>query len=103
MRKNGIVGSNANVSINNGTSRRDSINNEKREYIDIPLPKSVLQLNLKSSHDANCARYNHYVSSKNNFVKTKMIETVECGCARNVGKSERVSGADEHQDMSSNR
>lgn len=105
MRKNGIVGSNVNMSMNNGSSRRESINNEKREYIDIPLPKSVLQLNNQKSHDANCARYNHYVSSKSNFLKTKMMESIECGCTRNnATKSERVGAvADEHQDVSSNR
>lgn len=99
MRKNGIVGSNINLNMNNG-SRRESINNEKREYIDIPLPKSVLKLNLKN-HDANCARYNHYVSSKNNFVKTKTMDSVECGCTRN-NKNERGT-VDEHQEVSSNR
>jgi hypothetical protein len=113
MRKNNhIVGSNIsqnNFNSNNNVNVKSISNNssrlEKREYIDIPLPKSVLQINLKS-HDANCARYN-YVSSKNNFMKTK-IETSssssigereqqhqqQCGCERNV---------DEHQEMSSNR
>jgi hypothetical protein len=120
MRKNNhIVGSNIsqnNFNSNNSNVNVKSISNnsssrlDKREYIDIPLPKSVLQINLKS-HDANCARYN-YVSSKNNFMKTKMEtsssligdrdgrgvegqqQQAMCGCERNV---------DEHQEMSSNR
>lgn len=98
MRKNNhIVGSNISQNINGNSnnnnlkSSNNSSRSEKREYIDIPLPKSVLQINLKS-HDANCARYN-YVSSKNNFVKTTKMEPSECGCQRN----------DEHQDVSSNR
>lgn len=42
---------------------------DKREYIDIPLPKSILQINLQN-HDAKCARYNDYIMPpKSNIVK----------------------------------
>lgn len=65
---------------------------EKREYIDIPLPKSVLHINLQN-HENNCARYNYMLPTKNNILK-QHFESNECVC----------EGSDEkHMSMSSNR
>lgn len=63
-----------------------------REYIDIPLPKSVMAINLQN-HENNCARYNYMLPSKNNIMKHH-YESNECICQ-----------SDEHNrdDMASNR
>lgn len=63
----------------------------KREYIDIPLPKSVLQINLQN-HENNCARYNYMLPTKNNILK-QHFESTECVCQT----------SDEKQELSSNR
>lgn len=65
---------------------------EKREYIDIPLPKSVLQINLQN-HENNCARYNYMLPTKNNLLK-QHYESNECICQ---------TSDDKHVSMSSNR
>lgn len=65
--------------------------NEAREYIDIPLPKSVLQINLQN-HENNCARYNYMLPTKNNILK-QHFDSTECVCQT----------SDEKQEMSSNR
>lgn len=64
---------------------------EPREYIDIPLPKSVLQINLQN-HENNCARYNYMLPTKNNILK-QHFESTECICET----------SDEKHEMSSNR
>jgi hypothetical protein len=64
---------------------------EPREYIDIPLPKSVLQINLQN-HENNCARYNYIMPTKNNLMK-QHFESNECVCTT----------SDEKQELSSNR
>jgi hypothetical protein len=65
---------------------------DKREYLDIPLPKSVLQINLAQEHENNCARYNFMLPTKNNILKSH-FESTECICQT----------SDEKQEMSSNR
>lgn len=64
---------------------------ENREYIDIPLPKSVIQINLQN-HENNCARYNYMLPTKNNILK-QQFESTECVCQT----------SDEKQEVSSNR
>lgn len=60
---------------------------EAREYHDIPLPKSVLQINLQN-HENHCARYNYIMPPKNN-----LYTSTECVCQT----------SDDKQDVSSNR
>lgn len=60
---------------------------DPREYHDIPLPQSVLQINLQN-HENNCARYNYIMPPKNN-----LYTSTECVCQT----------SDDKQDMSSNR
>lgn len=62
---------------------------ESREYIDIPLPKSVLQINLQN-HENNCARYNYMLPSKNNLM-TQHFESTECVCQTSDDKQEMSS------------
>lgn len=62
---------------------------EPREYIDIPLPKSVLQINLQN-HENNCARYNYMLPTKNNLLK-QHFESTECICETSDGKQEMSS------------
>ena len=57
-----------------------------REYIDIPLPKSVLQINLQN-HENNCARYNYMLPTKNNILK-QHFESTECVCQTSDEKQE---------------
>lgn len=81
---------------------------DKREYIDIPLPKSILQINLQS-HDAKCARYNneyimpsknniikHYRNNNNNNPHASNSSSNECSC-----KTSTTDDNNKH-DMSSN-
>jgi hypothetical protein len=77
---------------------------DKREYIDIPLPKSILQINLQS-HDAKCARYNneYIMPSNNNIIKHyrnnnphASNSSNECSC-----KTSTTDDNNKH-DMSSN-
>lgn len=64
---------------------------DKREYIDIPLPKS-LQINQHHNHEAKCARYNEYIMpTKNNIIKH--YQTNGCAC----------SSDDKHDASSNNR
>jgi len=75
---------------NNHISGNQHVNQggSKREYIDIPLPKS-LQMNLHN-HEAKCARYNEYIMpTKNNIIKH--YQTNGCSCS-----------SDDKQDASSN-
>lgn len=60
-----------------------------REYIDIPLPKSVLQINLQN-HENNCARYNYMLPTKNNILK-QHYESTECVCQTSDEKQEMSS------------
>lgn len=60
-----------------------------REYIDIPLPKSVLQINLQN-HENNCARYNYMLPTKNNILK-QHFESTECVCQTSDEKQEMSS------------
>lgn len=60
---------------------------DPREYHDIPLPKSVLQINLQN-HENSCARYNYIMPPKNN-----LYTSTECVCQT----------SDDKQDVSSNR
>lgn len=62
---------------------------EPREYIDIPLPKSVLQINLQN-HENNCARYNYMLPTKNNILK-QHFESTECVCQTSDEKQEMSS------------
>ena len=64
---------------------------DSREYHDIPLPKSVLQINLQN-HESNCARYNYMLPTKNNLLK-QHFESTECVCQT----------SDDKQEVSSNR
>lgn len=77
-------------------------NHNKREYVDIPLPKSILQINLQH-HDAKCTRYNDYVTPKNNIIKHyhtnnnnnhPRANSNECSC--------KTSSTDDKHDISSN-
>ncbi|CRK88381.1 CLUMA_CG002158, isoform A, partial [Clunio marinus] len=70
-------------------SQRSSV--DKREYIDIPLPKSVLKINLQN-HENNCTKYNNYmIPTKNNLLKEHYTSS-ECICQT----------SDDKQDISSN-
>lgn len=60
-----------------------------REYIDIPLPKSVLQINLQN-HENNCGRYNYMLPTKNNILK-QHFESNECICQTSEEKQEMSS------------
>lgn len=77
---------------------------DKREYIDIPLPKSILQINLQN-HDAKCARYNDYIMPpKSNVVKHynkshhhQPTSSNECSCKTSS------TDVDKHDISSNNR
>lgn len=74
---------------NNHISGNHNQTSGKREYVDIPLPKS-LQMNFQHNHEAKCARYNEYIMpTKNNLLKH--YQTNGCSCS-----------SDEKQDISSN-
>lgn len=61
---------------------------DKREYIDIPLPKAIQVHN----HEANCARYNEYMLP----VKNNLIRNHQCACSQ-------TSSDDKHEMSSNNR
>lgn len=64
-------------------SRKNNVELEDREYIDIPLPQSVIAYNLQQDHETNCSRYNFLLHSnnttKNNIIK-EHYESNECIC-----------------------
>lgn len=67
------------------SSRKPKNNVEDREYIDIPLPQSVIAYNMQNDHETNCSRYNFLLhntnnsSTKNNIIK-EHYESNECIC-----------------------
>lgn len=91
---------------NNHITGSRNKSSDKREYIDIPLPKSIIQLNLQN-HDAKCARYNDYiVPSKSNVIKhyhinnnhpSNQSNSNECSCKTSS------TDVDKHDISSNNR
>lgn len=67
---------------NHITGHQNHSQNDKRDYIDIPLPKSIVQVNLQN-HESKCARYNDYIMpTKNNIVKHyQLTNNSNSGCA----------------------
>jgi hypothetical protein len=62
---------------NNHISGNQNHTTEKREYIDIPFTKSMMNLH---SHEAKCAKYNDYkLPTKNNIIKHYQNQSV-CSC-----------------------
>jgi hypothetical protein len=65
-------------------TRNNNVIRENREYIDVPLPKSVLaNMHQHQDHENNCSRYNFMLhnnnSTKNNIIK-EHYESNECIC-----------------------
>lgn len=53
---------------------------DEREYIDIPLPQSVLaNLQQQQNHESSCSRYNFILHDKNNIIK-EQYESNDCVC-----------------------